>query len=275
VLASIVNDVNHKYDVCHSHLEQNMFTLTQTLLFSAIMGLSITLPLPLILKKNESQATTKLLIAVAIGILVFLIGDVFVDAAQSLYNGSLYGYGSSPSYDVIFALSLTIGFLALLLAGRRKKASLTPTQLALMIAVGIGFQNLTEGLLFGSLSVLMGLTGAALVVLVGFIFQNLTEGFPIASPFLGSASEQGNTLSVIAGALLLAGIPTVIGGAVGYYYNSTAFDLVFDGLAIGTMLYVILPMLGNLLRETDSRKLSIPYFGIFLGFILGFLVNLL
>jgi len=66
-----------------------------------------------------------------------------------------------------------------------------------------------------------------------------------------------------------------MGGAVGYYYNSTVFDLVFDGLAIGTMLYVILPMLRNLLGEPDSGRLSIPYLGILLGFILGFIVNLL
>jgi len=237
------------------------------------MGLSIYLPLPLVL--NRDQSKTKLLIAVAIGILVFLLGDVFVDAAQSLYNGSLYGYGSSPIYDVIFALSMTAGFLALLFAGRKRKTSLTPRQLTMMIAVGIGFQNLTEGLLFGSLSVIMGLTSAALVVLVGFIFQNLTEGFPIASPFLSSTAKEANALPVIAGALFVGGIPTILGGAVGYYYNSTVFDLVFDGLAIGTMLYVILPMLRTLLREPDSGKLSGPYFGIFLGFILGFIVNML
>jgi len=252
-----------------------MFGIAETLLFSTIMGLSIYLSLPLVLNKSANQTRAKFLIAVAIGILVFLIGDVFVDAAQSLYNGSMYGYGSSPSYDVIFALSLTAGFLMLFFAGHRTKMSLTPRQLALIIAIGIGFQNLTEGLLFGSLSVTMGLTGAALAVLVGFIFQNLTEGFPIASPFFGSTEENRDTILVIIGALLIGGLPTILGGAVGYYYNSASFDLIFDGLAIGTMLYVILPMLRNLLREADSGKLAIPYLGIFLGFVLGFIVNLL
>jgi ZIP family zinc transporter len=189
----------------------------------------------------------------------------------------LYGYGSSPSYDVIFGLSFTIGFLTLFLAGRRKKISLAPTQLTMIIAIGIGFQNLTEGLLFGSLSTTMRLTGGALVILVGFIFQNLTEGFPIASSFIERGKDEGKRKAalVITGALLIGGIPTILGGAVGYYYNSTIFNLIFDGLAIGTMLYVILPMLRNLLRETDPGKLSISYFGIFLGFVLGFIVNLL
>lgn len=215
---------------------------------------------------------TKLLNAVAIGILIFLIGDVFVDAAQSLYNGSLYGYGSSPIYDVIFSISLAAGFFVLFFVSHRRRMSLTPSELALIVALGIAFQNLTEGLLFGSLGVTIGLTGAALVVLVGFIFQNITEGFPIVAPFLGSTEGKNNVIIV---ALLIGGFPTILGGAVGYFYNATVFDLVFYGLAIGTMLYVILPMLRGLLFESDSAKVRIAYAGVFLGFILGFIVNLL
>jgi len=249
-----------------------MLSFGETLLFSAVMGLSIYLSLPLILGKRTGETRTKLLIAVAIGILIFLIGDVFLDAAGSLYNGSLYGYGSSPGYDAVFTTSMVAGFMILFYAGDRRKLSMTPTYLALMIAVGIGFQNLTEGLLFGSLGVTIGLSGAALVVLVGFILQNMTEGFPIASPFLGSM--EGKT-GLMVGALMIGGFPTILGGAIGYYYNTTFFDLVFYGLAIGTMFYVILPMLRNLFKDSDAGKLRIAYMGLFLGFLLGFAVNLM
>jgi len=225
-----------------------------------------------VLSKSVGQKYTKLLNAIAIGILIFLIGDVFLDAAASLYNGSLYGYGSSPGYDMVFTASMAAGFLVLLFAGHRWKMTLSPTKLALIIALGIGFQNLTEGLLFGALGVAMGLTGATLVVLVGFILQNVTEGFPIASPFLGATEGKA---PLISGALLIGGLPTILGGAVGYYYNTTVFDLVFYGVAIGTMLYVILPMLRNLLKDSDSSKLGVAYAGVFLGFLLGFVVNLL
>jgi zinc transporter, ZIP family len=244
----------------------------ETVILSTIMGFSIYLSLPIIMRRNQNQRRVNFLNAVAIGILIFLIGDVFLDAAGSLYNGSLYGYGSSPSYDLIFAGSLAAGFMVLFAAGSRRKVVLTPTQLALVIALGIAFQNLTEGLLFGALSVGIGLTGAALVVLVGFVFQNSTEGFPIASPFLGSVEGKGG---VIAGALLIGGFPTILGGAVGYFYNATTFDLVFYGLAVGTMLYVILPMLRGLLTEPDSSKLGMAYVGVFVGFVLGFAVNLM
>jgi ZIP family zinc transporter len=245
-----------------------------TLLLSSVIGLSIYLSLPLILTGGSSQSRTKLLNAVAIGILIFLIGDVFLDAAQSLYGTALYGYGSSPMYDAVFASSMSLGFLALLLIGHRKKG-MTPTQLTLLIAIGIGFQNLTEGLLFGSLGVTIGLTGATTVVLVGFVLQNITEGFPITSPLAGSFAANGRPLGLISLALMIGGLPTILGGAVGFYFNTTVLDLTFFGLAVGTMLYVILPMMRNLLKDADSRKLGLAYGGVFLGFVLGFVVNLL
>ncbi|MDG6987919.1 MAG: hypothetical protein JRN21_01175 [Nitrososphaerota archaeon] len=248
-----------------------MVSLVESLALSAVMGFSIYLSLPLILRRNQDLKTASFLSAVAVGILVFLISDVFLDAAGSLYNGSLYGYGSSAAYDLVFALSLTSGFLLLFVVGNRSKVGHSPVQLALFIALGIAFQNLAEGLLFGALSVGIGLTGTALVVLVGFVFQNSTEGFPIASPFLGSTERKGGT---IAAALFVGGLPTILGGGIGYFYNATAFDLVFYGLAIGTMLYVILPMLRHLLSQPYEWSLGVTYAGVFVGFMLGFAVNL-
>jgi len=247
-------------------------TFIESMALSAIMGFSIYLSLPIILSKGQDERRVRFLNAVAIGILIFLIGDVFLDAAGSLYNGSLYGYGSTPSYDLVFSVSMTAGFLILFVVGSRRKMGLTSTELAFVIALGIAFQNLTEGLLFGSLSVGIGLTGSALVVLVGFVFQNSTEGFPIASPFLGSPEGKSGVIAV---ALMIGGLPTILGGALGYFYNATIFDLVFYGLAVGTMLYVILPMLRHVLAGTASNRLGVAYAGVFVGFVLGFAVNLL
>lgn len=239
---------------------------------SAVIGFSIFISLPLVMRGNQDRRRMSFLNAVAIGILIFLIGDVFLDAAGSLYKGSLYGYGSSPVNDFVFAASMAAGFAALFVMGSRRKGGLAPSQLAMVIAIGIAFQNLTEGMLFGALSVGIGFTGAALVVLVGFVFQNSMEGLPIASPFLGAMDGNGR---VLAGALFVGGAPTVLGGALGYIYNATIFDLVLYGLAVGTMLYVILPMLRNLLSEPDSGRLGLAYAGVFVGFVLGFAANLL
>lgn len=249
-----------------------MVAFVESLALSAVMGFSIFLSLPVIMSRGHGGVRASFLSAIAVGILIFLVADVFFDAASVLYNGSLYGYGSSPGYDAVFTASLAAGFFTLLAVGGRRKMRLTPTELALVIALGIAFQNVTEGLLFGALSSGIGLTGAALVVLVGFILQNSTEGFPIASPFLGSTKGKGQ---VIAAALMIGGLPTIFGGAVGYYYNSTVFDLVFYGLAVGTMLYVILPMLRQLLAQSEPSKMGMTYAGVFVGFLLGFVVNLL
>jgi zinc transporter, ZIP family len=245
-----------------------------TVIFSLIMGISIFISLPIVLRKKRNENTTKLLEAVAIGILIFLIADVFSDVTPSLYKGgALYGYGAIPLLSLVFALSLAIGFFMLYFFENRSKKSLTPTTTALMIAMGIGLQNLTEGLVFGAASASIGLfSGIAVVVLVGFSLQNVTEGFPIASPFI---NKNDVPLWIIVVLFLIGGIPTVLGGVVGFFYSSTLFNVFFDGLAIGSILYVILPMIKALVRDIDPMKKKLAYIGIFAGFLLGFLVNLI
>jgi ZIP family zinc transporter len=149
-----------------------------------------------------------------------------------------------------------------------------PKRLALLIAIGIGLQNLTEGLLFGSAWAQAEL-GLIAVVFLGFFLQNVTEGFPIVSPLIG---ERRQNLSLVAGFFLIGGLPTIIGGAVGYFYNNAFLDLLFDSLAVGAILYVIVPMLRLAFRPEGDRvasyrKLRVVYFGLLLGFILGFAVN--
>ena len=242
------------------------------LFFSAIMGLSIFISLPIVLRSKMDVRYTILLNAVAIGILVFLLGDIFSDVAPVLSNGSLYGYGTSALNDLIFATSFACGFLVLYFFETRSKSGLTPTLTALIIALGIGFQNLTEGLVFGALGVTFGIaSGAALVVLIGFIFQNITEGFPIASPFLG---RNDGKVGLMLALFLVGGVPTILGGAVGFYYNLPFFAIFFDGLAIGSILYVLVPMFKTIFKQSATMQ-KLVYVGLFLGFILGFIVNLI
>ncbi|MEM0158302.1 MAG: hypothetical protein QW812_02180 [Thermoplasmataceae archaeon] len=248
-----------------------MVSLLETIILSAVMGLSIFLSMPFLSLLKHSEARVRFFSALAAGILIFLIGDVFSDAAGIMYNGSLYGYGSDPYYDSIFFISLVIGFLALFfLEGRTHIQS--HLKVSLMIALGIGFQNLTEGLVFGSLSISIGLVSITVVVLFGFILQNLTEGLPIVSPFFGKTGIKSSLLAML---LLIGGFPTIIGGSIGYFYSSNTLSLLFDGLAIGSMLYVILPILRSVLRDGEASLRRYSYFGAFIGFVLGFAVNLL
>lgn len=252
-----------------------MATFASVLLFSLIMGLAIFISLPIVLRKKTSERATRLLNCAAIGILVFLIADVFSNVAPNLYGSNLLsGYVANPYLSIVFAAALTLGFFMLYVFENRDRAGkITPKRISLMIAVGMGLQNLTEGLVFGSIAAATGLfSGIALVVLVGFILQNITEGFPIAAPFL---NHKDRRLLPMVALFLVGGLPTVIGGALGFFYSSAVFNIFFDGLAIGAILYVIVPMIKHQVRDIDRFKQKLVYIGIFLGFLIGFLVNLI
>ncbi len=242
------------------------------LALSGAIGFSIYLSLPVVLHKKAGEMTRALINSAAIGILIFLIADVFVDVNAFTNNGTLY------NYDLYFVLSVAVSYMVLYAAENRsrEKSVLTPNQTALIIALGIGFQNLTEGLVFGASYYTAGFAALTAVVFVGFLLQNVTEGFPIASPFTGSNWKIGQIL----GLFFIGGIPTVIGGAVGFFYDSITFNIIFDGVAIGAIVYVILPMIKSCFRSTGSAELDLTkqrfvYIGMLVGFVIGYLVNII
>ncbi len=264
--------------------------MSDFLLFMALtaaMGLSIFLSLPIVYSRRAQGRWAVGLNAAAIGILVFLLADVFSDASVILYPN---GYVANSGYSIAFGLSFAAAFLGLYFidnlprnaprgttAGDPSKPTVefAPRTTALIIALGIGLQNLTEGLVFGATWTL-GAIGLLAVVFVGFFLQNVTEGFPIVSPFLGTNARRG--IGMMVGLFLVGGLPTLIGGAIGYYWTNDLFLVVFDALAIGAIAYVILPMLRVAFKPLETRELSIRrnqlvYMGVMIGFVLGFAVN--
>lgn len=240
------------------------------LILSAIMGLSILISYPLVMSRSITKESSSLLTAFAAGILIFLIADIFQTASSTLYNTSLLGYGTNLAYDMIFVFSVAAGFFLLFAFEFRSTLEIKAMHLSLLISIGIGLQNLTEGMIFGSQAFSIGLTGVALVVFAGFILQNITEGFPIGSPFMGNSTSGRNLVPFF---FLIGGVPTIIGGGVGYYFNSPSLDLLFDGLSIGAIIYVILPMLRIILSGSGGRMRQYLYVSLFSGFIAGMLVN--
>jgi ZIP family zinc transporter len=252
---------------------------------TATMGLSIFLSLPIVYSRRARGRWSTLLNALAIGILVFLLADVFSDVAPILYPD---GYVADPELSALFAVAFSAAFLGLLVldfAPRRSPAQVdadgtthsgpSPRRTAFIIATGIGLQNLTEGLVFGA-NWVAGAVGVVAVVFFGFLLQNITEGFPIASPFLGPGGER--RIRTLAALFLVGGLPTLLGGAIGYFWSSNVFLVAFDALAIGAIAYVILPMLRVAHRPLETREASIArdklvYLGVMAGFLLGFAVN--
>ncbi len=254
-----------------------MADLALLIVLSSVMGLSIFLSLPVVYSRRAQGRWATGLNAAAIGILVFLLADVFSDVSPILYPN---GYVANAGYSVAFLIGLIVAFVGLYAvdnAPRRFADSPTsgPNRTALIIALGIGLQNLTEGLVFG-VNWQVGIVGILAVVFVGFFLQNVTEGFPIAAPFLGSG--QVSPASTMVGLFLVGGLPTIAGGVIGYFWSSPLFLVVFDALAIGAIAYVILPMLRGAFRPLATKELSIRrdrlvYVGVLIGFALGFAVN--
>jgi zinc transporter, ZIP family len=248
------------------------------IVLATVMGLSIFLSLPIVYSRRAQGRWAIGLNAAAIGILVFLLADIFSDVSPIIYPGG--SYVANLGYSLLFGVAFLAAFVGLYAVDNlpsRAAAAVEggPRVTAMIIALGIGLQNLTEGLVFGA-NWVKGTVGILAVVFVGFFLQNVTEGFPIASPFLGSPAKRSGAL--MAGLFLLGGVPTIIGGVMGYYWSSTLFLLFFDALAIGAIAYVMLPMLRVAFRPLDSREASIRrnrlvYVGVMVGFLIGFAVN--
>ncbi len=256
---------------------------------TAVMGLSIFLSMPIVYSKRAQGRWAVGLNAAAIGILVFLLADIFSDVSPLLYPN---GYVANAGLSVAFALAFVVAFVGLYVVDNLPGRLPAPVpgapdggvrSTALIIALGIGLQNLTEGLVFGG-NWAIGALGVLAVVFVGFFLQNVTEGFPIASPFLGTGERKG--IAMMTGFFLIGGLPTLLGGAIGYYFinpvsltlRDTYFLVIVDALAIGAIAYVILPMLRVAFRPLDTRERSIRrnqlvYLGVLAGFAIGFLVN--
>jgi ZIP family zinc transporter len=252
-----------------------MANFPELVALSTVMGLSIYLSMPIIVWKKMASRTITILTSAAIGILIFLLADIFSDAAPVIYSNSSNVYVANTTYALAFLFAAVGCYLVLFATehrGRGTKA--TPASLALIVALAIGFQNLTEGLVFGA-SWATGAVGLSTVVFVGFFLQNVTEGFPIAAPFLITSDRRLGLLAVF---FLIGGLPTILGGVFGYYFSSTLLNLVFDALAVGAILYSILPMLRTAFRpaeppEATYVKQRLTYLGVLLGFVVGFLVN--
>lgn len=263
----------------------NDFVLFMTL--TSVMGLSIFLSLPVVYSKRAQGRWAIGLNAAAIGILIFLLADIFSDVSGIIYPSTATGasYVANTTYAVAFGIAFVVAFLGLYfvdnLPSRRAAVDSPSTggqavvSMALIIAIGIGLQNLTEGLVFG-VNWTAGNLGILAVVFLGFFLQNISEGFPIASPFLGA--PQHRNISLMVGLFLVGGLPTLIGGAIGYHWSNNMFIVIFDALAVGAIAYVILPMLRVAFRPLESREASIRrnqivYLGVMAGFALGFVVN--
>ena len=254
---------------------------TMTVLLGAIAGFTIYLGLPIARLKNPSSSWQAFLNAIATGILVFLLWDIITKATEPINTALEVAQKGQPvtffTLITLFAGGFGAGLLSLVYFESKfirrtveetKLHEATPVQLALMIAIGIGLHNFSEGLAIGQAS-RTGEISLATTLIIGFALHNMTEGFGIAAPLTGSNRPSWAFLAL---AGLIGGGPTFLGTVLGYSVQSNAVFVLCLALAAGSIFYVIAELL-HVGRRFKLRELAM--WGIFLGFLAGYFTDLI
>ncbi|MHB8456062.1 MAG: multicopper oxidase domain-containing protein [Acidiferrobacterales bacterium] len=135
----------------------------------------------------------------AAGIPVFLLVEILGEAggqASVALRSALLGAGSGNLATLLVLLLLGgffagfVGLAAIEHKMIRPSAGLDPRRLSLMIAVGIGLHNLSEGLAIGQ-AFIQGMHGLTVGLVIGFALHNATEGFGIAGPIVRNGEQIG------------------------------------------------------------------------------------
>jgi len=103
------------------------------------------------------------------------------------------------------------------------------------------------------------------VLVVGFALHNATEGFGIVAPLTAEAEQPSWGFLLVLGAI--GGGPTLFGTLVGSLFVSAALSVLFLSLAAGSIIYVVIQLLGVLAR---ARRTDMTAAGILVGMIAGF-----
>jgi ZIP family zinc transporter len=275
-------------------------SLSRTLLLGFVAGVTILLGLPLGRLRRPAPALRVFLNATAVGVLVFLVWDVFsaawepLDAALGAVHDGTGGIAPVAGYGALFAGGLAVGLLTLvgyetwmrrradglgrrfgpgamtigeIGADRAGIAAWSPARrLALLIAVGIGLHNFAEGLAIGQ-SAASGEIALATLLVIGFGLHNATEGFGIVAPLAAAAEESRPSWAFLALLGLIGGGPTFLGAAAGHGFTSEPVSVAFLTLAAGSILYVVIQLITV---AAKARRSDLLAYGLLLGLIAGF-----
>jgi zinc transporter ZupT len=213
------------------------------------------------------------LLSLTVGLLVFLGVDALADAIEegAELPGPFQGVG-------LIVIGLTLSLLGLYtfarsVQRRRQERGDAPLLLAYLIAFGIGAHNLGEGLAIGGAYALGEIATGALLI-IGFMIHNLTEGVAVVAPIVRAKLGQGGTrITHLVGLGALAGVPTILGSALGGFAPSPVFAVLFLAIGAGAVFQVVVEIGRQVVRARGEAATGSFVTGVhFAGFCAGLAV---
>jgi ZIP family zinc transporter len=189
-------------------------------------------------------------LALTVGLLVFLVVDMFLEAQEVAREA-----------PVTFDTQVLVPLLAILTAAflvtishslrqrgeRQRSKDGSGLMLAYQIAFGIGLHNLGEGLAIGS-AFAIGEAALGTFLIVGFTLHNVTEGVGIAAPMVRNRPALWHFFGLAA----VAGGPAIIGTWIGAFTFSSFWTAVFLAIGVGAIIQVIYEV-GRLVWRSQTR----------------------
>lgn len=211
------------------------------------------------------------LMAATAGLLIFLGIDTLVEALEvaaqvpSTFQGiGLIGIGAVATFLLLDAIS-------------KRQTAITGSEserrfaVALMIAIGIGFHNLGEGLAIGA-AYNVGEIALGTFLVVGFIIQNITEGLGIIAPLL--RERPGVSRLLLLG--VIGGGPAIIGAWIGGYTPSPILAVLFLAIGTGAIFQVVYEIAKLIQKDTAREAMPLTLFsGVVTGMLLLWVTGLL
>jgi ZIP family zinc transporter len=221
--------------------------------------------------RQLGRRTMTFLMAATAGLLIFLGLDTLVEALEvaaavpSSFQGvGLIGIGAVATFLLLDAIS-------------KRQTNITGSEtdrrlaIALMIAIGIGFHNLGEGLAIGA-AYNVGEIALGTFLVVGFIIQNITEGLGIIAPVLRDRPSLGR-LALMG---LIGGAPAIVGAWIGGFTPSPFLAVLFLAIGTGAIFQVVYEIAKLIQKDTARESMPMTVFsGILTGMLLLWVTGLL